>query len=142
MVQTTSSTGGFDFFEFYTIKMTIDFFMRDLYHRIIGIARKNNTTGGGRKMKRILLACSAGVATSTVVINRLNKAMESRGLKGQYMITQCKVGEVAAKQDTYDFVVATTQMPSLKIDIIYGVPLLTGIGAEAIWDDIARRIRD
>lgn len=91
-------------------------------------------------MKKILLACSTGVATSTIVINRLNQAMESRGLKGQYMITQCKTGEVAAKQDDYDFVVATAQLPPLKIDVINGVPLLTGIGAEAIWNDIAKRI--
>lgn len=92
-------------------------------------------------MKRILLACGMGVATSTVVVNRLTEAMKERGLAGTYMATQCKIAEVPTKADDYDFVIATTRVPEVGVPVINGVPLLTGIGAAKIWDDVAELIR-
>ena len=91
-------------------------------------------------MKRILVACGQGVATSTIVLNRLRDEMASRGLDGAYSITQCKVGEVRSKADEHDFVVATAQIDGLDIPYVNGVPLLTGIGADAVWNRIAELI--
>lgn len=93
-------------------------------------------------MKRLLLACGMGVATSTVVLNRLNAAMEARGLKGQYTTRQCKIAEVATKASDYDLVIATAQLPDVGIPVINGVSLLTGVGAEKVWDEIAGKIRE
>lgn len=92
-------------------------------------------------MKRVLLACGMGVATSTVVVSRLNDAMKERGLAGTYTTTQCKIAEVPTKADDYDFVIATTRVPDLNVPVINGVPLLTGVGAAKIWDEVAELIR-
>lgn len=88
-------------------------------------------------MKRVILACGMGVATSTVVLNRMKEAMAKRGLDGTYTVLQCKVAEVPAKAEGHDLIVATTRVPDLGIPFVNGVPLLTGVGAEKVWDEIA-----
>jgi len=96
----------------------------------------------GEGLKRILVACGQGVATSTMVLGRLKGAMEKRGLDGKYTVVQCKVLEILSKADGFDFVIATAQMPpGLKIPGVNGVPILTGIGVEKVYDQIAELIR-
>ncbi|WP_308615955.1 PTS sugar transporter subunit IIB [uncultured Enorma sp.] len=92
-------------------------------------------------MKRILVACGQGVATSTIVLNRFKEAMKERGVDGQYTTTQCKVGEVHSKADQYDFVVATAVISDPGIPFVNGVPILTGVGADKVWDQIAELIK-
>ena len=45
-------------------------------------------------MKRILLCCGTGVATSTVVNKKLAEELKKRGHGGDFTITQCKAAEV------------------------------------------------
>lgn len=92
-------------------------------------------------MKRILLACGMGVATSTVVINRLQEEMKARGLGNAYKATQCKIAEVPTKASDFDFVIATTRVMDVGIPVVNGVPLLTGVGAAKIWDEIEALMR-
>lgn len=92
-------------------------------------------------MKRILVACGQGVATSTIVLNRMRDELSARGLDGAYTITHCKVSEVRSKQDEHDFVVATALISDLDIPYVNGVPLLTGIGADEVWDRIEELVR-
>lgn len=94
-------------------------------------------------MKRILLACGTGVATSTMVNSRLDEAMKKRGLAGKYTTVQCKIAEVASKAENFDLIIATTKPPAgLTKPFIDGLPLLTGVGAEKVWDEIAEHIKD
>lgn len=92
-------------------------------------------------MKKVILACGMGVATSTIVMNRMKEAMAKRGLDGAYTVLQCKVAEVPSKAAGHDLIVATTRIPDLGIPFVNGVPLLTGVGAEKVWDEIAEVIR-
>jgi PTS system galactitol-specific IIB component len=93
-------------------------------------------------MKRILLACGTAVATSTVVTNRLNDAMKKRGLTGKYTCSQCKIAEIPSKVANFDILIVNAKVPpSVTIPTINGFPLLTGIGAEKVWDEIAELIK-
>jgi PTS system galactitol-specific IIB component len=93
-------------------------------------------------MKRILLACGTAVATSTVVTSRLNDAMKKRGLTGKYTCSQCKIAEIPSKAANFDILIANAKAPSgTTIPTINGLPLLTGVGAEKVWDEIAELIR-
>ncbi|MBE6125764.1 MAG: PTS galactitol transporter subunit IIB [Erysipelotrichaceae bacterium] len=58
-------------------------------------------------MKRILLCCGTGVATSTVVNKKLERELNKRGYKGQFTITQCKAVEVPGKSPNFDLCVST-----------------------------------
>lgn len=63
------------------------------------------------------------------------------GLDGKYTTTQCKIAEVPVKAEGYDLIVATTRVPDVGVPFINGVPLLTGVGADKVWDQIADAIR-
>jgi PTS system galactitol-specific IIB component len=93
-------------------------------------------------MKKILLACGTAVATSTVVTNRLIDAMKKRGLAGKFTTSQCKIAEILSKVSNFDILIANAKAPAgVNIPVINGLPLLTGVGAEKVWDEIAELIR-
>lgn len=88
-------------------------------------------------MKKILVACGSGIATSTAVISKIKTLLDSNGYKDQYTIRQCKVMEAPGLSDNADFLIATTNEPSnLKCDFVSGVPFLTGMGKEATEKEI------
>ena len=58
-------------------------------------------------MKKILICCGSGIATSTAAANRLKEKLEARGFAGQFTTSQCQVGEVAGKIDDFDLVIST-----------------------------------
>ena len=93
-------------------------------------------------MKKILLACGTAVATSIVVTRRLDEAMEKRGLAGKYTTSQCKISEIPSKISNFDILIANAKAPpGVTIPVINGLPLITGVGAEKIWDEIAELVK-
>ena len=83
-------------------------------------------------MKKILLACGSGIATSTAVNGKVSALLDENGYKGQYEIVQCKISEVMGKAANFDFLVATTMAPAgLPIPFVSGIPFLTGMGLDA-----------
>lgn len=88
-------------------------------------------------MKKILVACGAGIATSTAVIAKIKNLLDQNGYQNQYTIKQCKISETPSLSDNADFLIATTAKPSnLNCDFISGVPFLTGMGKEATEKEI------
>lgn len=88
-------------------------------------------------MKKILVACGAGIATSTAVITKIKNLLDQNGYENQYTIKQCKISETPSLSDNADFLIATTSKPSnLNCDFISGVPFLTGMGKEATEKEI------
>ena len=73
-------------------------------------------------MKRILLVCGSGICTSTAVNQKVTKALEERGLKGQFQITQGKASEVAEKSKQDDFYNSTWRRMSLSINYRNSIP--------------------
>ena len=92
-------------------------------------------------MKKILLCCGSGIATSTAAANRLKDKLEERGFKGQFITTQCKVNEVASKIDDYDLVVSTAVITQpLSKPVVMGIPFLTNIGLDKTIDEIVGKL--
>ena len=54
-------------------------------------------------MKRILVACGNGIATSTVVATKIREKCEDNGIP--VSVTQCKLLEVESKADDFDLLV-------------------------------------
>ena len=80
--------------------------------------------------QKLLVICGTGVATSTVVMGKLKT-----------WLYQSKVAEEVNHIDDYDIVVSTTLVPdSIKEKVIDGVPLLTGINADKVYDKIKQDI--
>ena len=84
-------------------------------------------------MKKLLVICGAGHATSTIAVSKINKWLEAENYTDQVKIYQSKIADELNKMDDYDAVVSTTIVPdSVKDKVINGVGLLTGIGADKI----------
>ena len=60
--------------------------------------------------KKILVACGAGIATSTVVCGKVEQLVKDNNIDAE--IIQCKIAEVASKQDEADLIVSTTILPT------------------------------
>ncbi|WP_317315811.1 PTS sugar transporter subunit IIB [Peptostreptococcus russellii] len=92
-------------------------------------------------MKKIVVACGAGIATSTVAIQKLKAGFEKRGLLSQIQFTQCTVAELPTKSKGHDLIVTTAQFSQdLEIPVVSGLPFITGIGADKLVDDIVAKL--
>ena len=92
-------------------------------------------------MKKILLACEAGVCTSTMAINKLKTEIEKRDKLKYITLGQCKILEIPSKAADYDLIVATTQVNAkLDIPVIMGMSFLTGIGIKETVDEIEKKL--
>lgn len=87
-------------------------------------------------MKRILVACGNGIATSTVVSMKIKEKCEDAGVP--VTVTQCKLLEVDSKADDFDLLVTTGKFTggNVSIPVVGAISLLTGIGEENTLDEI------
>lgn len=94
-------------------------------------------------MKKLLIMCGTGIATSTVVTGKVKDWLEKNGLSDSVKLYQSKISEELSRIDDYDIVVSTTLVPdNIKDKVIMGVPLLTGIGTEAMFAEIKAKIEE
>ncbi len=89
--------------------------------------------------KTILVACGTAIATSTVVARAIEEAMKDRGI--EVSTKQCKAAEIRSYISGVDLVVSTTQVPTdLGVPVIQTLAFLTGIGKEAVIEQIAKTL--
>ena len=94
-------------------------------------------------MKKLLIMCGTGVATSTIVTNKVKEWLRSKGLTDDVKLFQSKIADEMKRIDDYDIVVSTTVVPdSIKDKVIMGLPLLTGFGTEEMYAEIEKKIRE
>ena len=89
--------------------------------------------------KRILIVCGTGIATSTVIAQKVREYCEARGY--EVSIDQAKVMETLRGVDDYDLVVSTTQLPSsVSTPSVSGLPFLTGAGVDRALEEIRQKL--
>ena len=77
-------------------------------------------------MKKLLIVCGAGHATSTIAVAKVSAWLEKDELN---------------KIDDYDAVISTTIVPdSIKDKVIQGLPLLNGMGVDQVYDQLKTRL--
>jgi PTS system galactitol-specific IIB component len=83
----------------------------------------------------VLVACGAGIATSTVVMKKVEDLFKENNIDAN--LIQIKIAEAASKQDDADMLISTTVLPTTyKIPAIKAMALLTGIGADKVNKEI------
>lgn len=93
--------------------------------------------------KKLLIMCGTGIATSTVVTGKMKDWLKEKGLEKDVKLYQSKVADEIGHIDDYDIVVSTTVVPdSIKDKVIMGLPLLTGMGKDAMFDEIEKKIKE
>jgi PTS system galactitol-specific IIB component len=92
------------------------------------------------KKKRILVACGTGIATSTVIADRVKELCLKAGI--DVHVEQVKIVEVAGKADDFDLIVASTKVPaSVKTPSVSGVSYLSGVGIEKTEAEIIEKLK-
>jgi len=90
--------------------------------------------------KRILIVCGSGVATSTVVAQRVRAILDQSGLEAD--LRQCAVMDAAHEAKGADLIIATTQVSAdLGVPVINGIPFLIGVGAERLAAQIVAQLK-
>lgn len=86
---------------------------------------------------RVLVVCGSGVATSTVVSEKVKELAAARGWRLNTSL--CRATDVRQNVSTFkpDLVLATTQVPGdLGVPTIAAMALLTGIGEDAVIEQV------
>lgn len=94
-------------------------------------------------MKKMLIMCGAGHATSTIVHAKVNDWLKENGFENDVEIKQSAVSQEVEniQNGNYDIIISTTIVPDeIKDKVINGVALLTGIGTDQVWDKVKAAI--
>lgn len=92
-----------------------------------------------KKKYRIGVVCGAGMATSSVVAEKLKDELPKRGIEAD-IITVTAIDASSVAKDL-DLIVTTTLLQAdLGIPIIRAISLLTGIGAEETIKEIVNTL--
>lgn len=95
--------------------------------------------------KNLMVVCGTGVATSTVATGKIKDYLEEQGLSNQVTFYQSKIADEVSniQNGDYDIVVSTTMVPSsIKDRVISGVPLLTGLGIDSVFEEIKKEVEN
>lgn len=91
--------------------------------------------------KKILVSCGTAVATSTVVLRKIEEKLEEKGIS--VTLVQCKAAEVPSKLDGVTLIVTTTPVGDVgDIPVIQTLSFLTGIGVDADMEKIISYVQD
>ena len=80
-------------------------------------------------MKHMMICCGAGVATSTVALNKLQDFLKKENI----------LDKVRISQGTVDFIVSTSPV-ALSVPVINALPLLTGMGTDKVFSSVKELI--
>ena len=91
--------------------------------------------------KTVLVVCGSGIATSTAVVCELKERLAERGVQAD--IRQCDVFSVKSQLHGVNVIAYTCALKEdFGIPKVSAVALLTGIGADAVVDQIAAALKD
>ena len=86
-------------------------------------------------MKKVLVICGTGVATSTMVATTVKDRCAAAGI--EVSVSQGKVMDLLSGDPDADVIVATTSVPeSVTVPVVAGLPFLTGMGVDAAMDEV------
>lgn len=86
-------------------------------------------------MKRIIISCGSGIATSTMAAMAVKEILSS--MSKDMEIIKCSVQEIDGYLDGAVLIVSTAQVPfETNVPVISGVPFLTGMGKEKTIEEI------
>ena len=91
-------------------------------------------------MKRIIVACGGGIATSATTATKINMRLEEMGLSGQAQAEAVDIKSLDMYMSNADLYVSVTPMakgmPEYPIPVISGMPFLIGVGIDTAMDQI------
>ncbi|MCP8850692.1 PTS sugar transporter subunit IIB [Latilactobacillus curvatus] len=92
-------------------------------------------------MKKLMIVCGSGIATSTIAEGKIKEYLEKEGVLSQVQTYKGNIAEYVNQIDNYDGFVSTTIVPdNVKDKVINGVPLLSGVGVDKVYEQIMTKL--
>lgn len=92
-------------------------------------------------MKKILVVCGSGIATSTIAMSKVKEWLKKERLENHVTLFQSSIQGTIADLDKYDVVISTTVVPdNVKDQVVDGVGLITGIGVDALFSEVKEKL--
>ncbi|MBM7541335.1 PTS sugar transporter subunit IIB [Amphibacillus cookii] len=92
------------------------------------------------KKKNVLVACGAGIATSTVVNSAIEELAKEHHI--DVNLIQIKIAEISSYIETADLLVSTTIVQKeYPFPVINAQAFLTGIGLDKVKQDIVEELK-
>lgn len=83
----------------------------------------------------VLVACGAGIATSTIVSQKVERLLKDHGVRAE--LVQCMISEVSSLQQNAALIISTTILPTkFDIPVIIATSYITGVGMEQVDQQI------
>ena len=89
-------------------------------------------------MKNILVACGQGSCTSKMIAMKIEKYFKQKGVK-DVSVSTCKIVEIKSQLERkkIDALVTSTAMENiLGLQAIVGTPLLSGVNADKVFQQL------
>lgn len=90
-------------------------------------------------MKKLLVLCGVGIASSTIIADNIKKYLDGEGIN--VMIDKASLldlrGDDGTKANSYDLIVSATKVPdNVTTKVISGMNILTGLGIDTTFSEI------
>lgn len=91
-------------------------------------------------MKTVVIACGAGLATSSMVKEKVESLLKENGIG--YKVIQCTLNEVENYDEEADLIITTMKVrKKYKAPVISGSAYLTGINEDLITNQIIEKLK-
>lgn len=92
-------------------------------------------------MKRVLVVCGNGIASSSIMVSVLNDHLSEIGIEAEVdkaSLINLNGPAGTARINTYDLLLSSTAIDNedITIPVIVGIGLLTGIGEEDVFEQV------
>ena len=91
-------------------------------------------------MKKIIVACGSGIATSTVALSKIQTGLESKGKLKDIQFVQTSLSELPSLVEGATVIVTTAQGGGgFGVPVVSGLGLITGLGVDKVIDEIIEK---
>ena len=91
-------------------------------------------------MKKIIVACGSGIATSTVALSKIQTGLESKGKLKDIQFVQTSLSELPSLVEGATVIVTTAQGGNgFGVPVVSGLGLITGLGVDKVIDEIIEK---
>ena len=91
-------------------------------------------------MKKIIVACGSGIATSTVALSKIQTGLESKGKLKDIQFVQTSLSELPSLVEGATVIVTTAQGgEGFGVPVVSGLGLITGLGVDKVIDEIIEK---
>lgn len=91
-------------------------------------------------MKKIIVACGSGIATSTVALSKIQTGLECKGKLKDIQFVQTSLSELPSLVEGATVIVTTAQGgDGFGVPVVSGLGLITGLGVDKVIDEIIEK---